>query len=72
MILKLGTGASKEIREAITKPTLENENAAWRMVLPLVYKLKTFYDFSVKLEKMAPKILHELCVSPKLGQPVVG
>jgi hypothetical protein len=42
------------------------------MVLPLVLKLKTFYEFSLKLEDIVPKILHDLCVCPKAGQPVAG
>ena len=65
-------GASKEIREAITKPTPENETAAWETIMPLVLKLKSFYDFSLKLELIVPKILHELCVSPKPVQPIAG
>jgi hypothetical protein len=42
------------------------------MVMPLVMKLKTFYDFSLKLETIVPKILHALCISPKPVQPVAG
>jgi CYRIA/CYRIB Rac1 binding domain len=68
----LFAGASKEIREAITNPTPENEATAWEMVMPLVLKLKTFYDFSLKLEEIVPKILHALCVNPKHGQPIAG
>jgi len=40
--------------------------------MPLVLKLKTFYDFSLKLEEIVPKILHALCVNPKHGQPIAG
>lgn len=58
-------GASKEIREAITKPTPENEATAWTTLMPLVLKLKSFYDFSLKLESVVPKILKELCSSQK-------
>ena len=66
------SGASKEIREAITNPTPENESKAWEMVMPLVLKLKTFYEFSLKLETIVPKILHALCISPKPVQPIAG
>jgi len=54
-------GASKEIREAITNHTAESELQAWTTVLPLVLKLKTFFEFSRKLEDLVPKILNELC-----------
>ena len=40
--------------------------------MPLVLKLKSFYDFSLKLESIVPKILHELCLSPRPGQPIAG
>jgi len=42
------------------------------MVMPLVLKLKTFYDFSLKLAELVPKILHELCVDAKPGQPIAA
>lgn len=54
-------GASKEIREAISNQTAESELQAWNTVLPLVLKLKTFFEFSKKLEEMVPKILSKLC-----------
>jgi hypothetical protein len=72
MYYKLLIGGSKEIREAITKPTPENEAKAWETIMPLVLKLKSFYDFSLKLESIVPKILHELCLSPRPGQPIAG
>lgn len=65
-------GASKEIREAITKPSLETEFKAWEAIYPLVMKLKTFYDFSIEMEAVVPKILRELCVkhTPGVGTAV--
>lgn len=59
--LKSYKGASKEIRESITNKTSEAEIQAWSTVLPLVLKLKTFFEFSKKLEDTVPKILNELC-----------
>lgn len=44
-------GAGREIREAITTPNEECQKKAWRTVVPLVVKLKRFYDFSLKLGK---------------------
>ena len=61
--LKNYKGASREIREAIAKPTEENEAAAWEALQPLVLKLRTFYDFSKALDAMAPKILKVLSES---------
>lgn len=54
-------GASKEIREAIARPTDENESAAWNALQPLVLKLRTFFDFSKELNVIVPKILMVLC-----------
>nr|XP_057924807.1 CYFIP-related Rac1 interactor B-like [Doryrhamphus excisus] len=45
------TGAGEEIRQAIQSPSEEGvQERAWSAVLPLVTKLKTFYEFSHKLE----------------------
>ncbi|KAL0270617.1 UNVERIFIED_CONTAM: hypothetical protein PYX00_007966 [Menopon gallinae] len=54
-------GAGREIREAIACPSEETQKQAWNAVLPLVAKLKKFYQFSTQLEKVVPKILAELC-----------
>lgn len=45
-------GASEEIREAIANPRNEElQDYAWAAVLPLVGKLKSFYEFSIQLGK---------------------
>ncbi|XP_061835153.1 CYFIP-related Rac1 interactor B-like [Nerophis lumbriciformis] len=45
------TGAGEEIRQAIQSPNEEGvQEKAWSAVLPLVTKLKNFYEFSHKLE----------------------
>ncbi|XP_075225691.1 CYFIP-related Rac1 interactor B [Lycorma delicatula] len=54
-------GAGREIREAISSPTEETQHRAWVTVVPLVTKLKRFFDFSLELEEVVPKILGELC-----------
>ncbi|MED6251876.1 hypothetical protein ATANTOWER_004013 [Ataeniobius toweri] len=44
-------GAGEEIRQAIQNPNVEGvQEKAWAAVVPLVAKLKTFYEFSQKLE----------------------
>ncbi|KAF3698540.1 Protein FAM49B [Channa argus] len=44
-------GAGEEIRQAIQSPGVEQvQEKAWSAVVPLVTKLKTFYEFSQKLE----------------------
>ncbi|XP_028987898.1 CYFIP-related Rac1 interactor B isoform X2 [Betta splendens] len=44
-------GAGEEIRQAIQSPGVEKvQEKAWSSVVPLVQKLKTFYEFSQKLE----------------------
>ncbi|XP_076669693.1 CYFIP-related Rac1 interactor B isoform X2 [Andrena cerasifolii] len=54
-------GAGKEIREAISAPTEECQRKAYLTVAPLVAKLKRFYEFSLELERVVPKILGQLC-----------
>ncbi|XP_063234676.1 CYFIP-related Rac1 interactor B [Bacillus rossius redtenbacheri] len=57
-------GAGKEIREAISSPTDEFQQRAWQAVIPLVSKLKRFYEFSTELENVVPRILFQLCSGP--------
>ncbi|CAG2169791.1 unnamed protein product, partial [Oppiella nova] len=55
-------GAGPEIREAIGNPLNEEfQLKAWDAVLPLVNKLKHFYEFSLRLEDCVPKLLSALC-----------
>ncbi|XP_054624714.1 CYFIP-related Rac1 interactor B-like isoform X4 [Dunckerocampus dactyliophorus] len=55
------TGAGEEIRQAIQSPNEEGvQERAWSAVLPLVTKLKTFYEFSHKLECSLPCLLDVL------------
>uniref|UniRef100_T1JF15 CYRIA/CYRIB Rac1 binding domain-containing protein n=1 Tax=Strigamia maritima TaxID=126957 RepID=T1JF15_STRMM len=55
-------GAGNEIREAIANPRSGNlQERAWQVVIPLVSKLKRFYEFSLELEMIVPKILWQLC-----------
>ncbi|XP_052128861.1 CYFIP-related Rac1 interactor B [Frankliniella occidentalis] len=57
-------GAGREIREAIANPSDEYQTKAWSAVLPLVSKLKRFYEFSLELDAVVPKILFQLCSGP--------
>jgi hypothetical protein len=43
--------ASELIRAAIASPTPENENRAWEAVLPIVDKLRDFYEYAAELGK---------------------
>lgn len=54
-------GCEDFIRKAITNPGPETEEAAWEAVLPAVDELKQFYDFSLELEEVFPKLLVALC-----------
>lgn len=63
--LKQYKGAGNEIREAIANPRATAlQDRAWESVLPLVTKLRKFYEFSLKLEMVVPKILWDLCSGP--------
>ncbi|XP_046554655.1 CYFIP-related Rac1 interactor B-like [Haliotis rubra] len=60
--LRKYTGATEEIRQAISNPTIaEHQEKALEAVFPLVLKLKAFYEFSLKLENVVPDLLRELC-----------
>lgn len=51
-------GAGEEIRQAIQSPSVEGvQERAWSAVVPLVTKLKTFYEFSQKLESSLQSLL---------------
>lgn len=52
-------GAGKEIREAIATPNEECQRKAWISVVPLVTKLKRFYDFSKELGKGDPGVFFQ-------------
>lgn len=52
-------GAGKEIREAIATPNEECQRKAWISVVPLVTKLKRFYDFSKELGKGDPRVFFQ-------------
>ena len=54
-------GCEEFIRKAITTPTPENEEAAWKAVLPAVDRLQEFFDFATTLEEIFPMLLVALC-----------
>ncbi|XP_064624240.1 CYFIP-related Rac1 interactor B-like isoform X2 [Lineus longissimus] len=55
------TGASNQIRSAISNPREDDkQEAAWQSVCPLVLQLKKFHEFSLKLETIIPEILYAL------------
>lgn len=52
--LKNYTSASTLVRTAIASPTEENEDNAWKAVLPIVDMLKEFYGYASDLRKFSP------------------
>jgi len=54
-------GCEEFIRRAITNPSPDTEEEAWNAVLPAVEQLKEFYDYSLELESVFPKLLVALC-----------
>lgn len=50
-LLKGYVSASDQIRDAIAKPTPENEAQAWEAVSPTVDILRDIYDYSADLRK---------------------
>jgi hypothetical protein len=60
--LQFYAGASTEIRDAISNPRMEeSQDKAWRAVVPLVSRLKQYFDFSISLETTVPNLLSVLC-----------
>ncbi|CEP13975.1 hypothetical protein [Parasitella parasitica] len=60
-LLKNYVPASDEIRDAIAKPTPENETRAWDAVSPTVDFLRDIYGYSIDLQEGLPKLLGVLC-----------
>ncbi len=54
-------GATKEIREAIGRPSTDSESRAWAALQPSVEKLRSFFEFSLRLEEVVPDLLNALC-----------
>ncbi|XP_054772733.1 CYFIP-related Rac1 interactor B-like [Lytechinus pictus] len=56
-------GAGEEIRQAITSPRDNDlQQNAWASVCPLVARLKRYYEFSIKLDKVNQELLNALCI----------
>lgn len=56
------SGAGEEIRQAITSPRDNDlQQLAWGAVCPLVARLKKYYEFSIKLDKVNQELLNALC-----------
>ncbi|GAA5805313.1 hypothetical protein EDC94DRAFT_639395 [Helicostylum pulchrum] len=60
-LLRSYVPASEQIRDAIAKPTPENESRAWEAVSPTVDILRDIYDYSADLKEGLPKLLSVLC-----------
>ncbi|KAJ2601528.1 hypothetical protein H4R99_002967 [Coemansia sp. RSA 1722] len=54
-------GASDEIRTAISQPSSENEEAAWRKICPSAQLLRKCYEYAQSIDRIIPSILEELC-----------
>lgn len=60
-VLSRYTGCGDFIRQAISTPNRQNEDAAWNAVSPAVLKLKEYYEFALRIEEAFPKALMFLC-----------
>ena len=56
-------GCDELIRQAITAPSPETEDAAWQAVLPRVDEIARFYEFSKEIERVFPTLVVALCNS---------
>lgn len=66
--LKDYKGCGEFIRRAISQPSKDTEDLAWRQVCPQVKKLKEFFLFSTELEECFTSILLYLFDSNKSQQ----
>merc|ERR1712223_758247 len=53
--------AEAETKAAMSKPSPETERKAWDAVLPNMFKLKEFCDFSKRMSPIVTKIFKQLC-----------
>ncbi|KAJ2623691.1 hypothetical protein GGI26_002138 [Coemansia sp. RSA 1358] len=61
--------SNEEIRAAISQPTPENEEAAWRKIGPSVLLLVECYQYAQNVERLIPDILDELCRQANYEDP---
>ncbi|KAJ1943633.1 hypothetical protein GGF37_002559, partial [Kickxella alabastrina] len=54
-------GGGEEIRVAISQPTEENEEAAWRKICPSAALLLKCFEYAQDIDRIIPTILEELC-----------
>lgn len=66
--LQAYNGAVDQIRQAISNPSdADAQTQAWDSVVPLVGKLKVFYNYSSEVEQKLPMLLQQLCANDPLG-----
>jgi len=53
-------GCDSAIKAAISTPSVETDDACWKLLLPSVDVLKRFYDFSEDLAQLTPNLLKNL------------
>uniref|UniRef100_A0A6B2LBS7 CYRIA/CYRIB Rac1 binding domain-containing protein n=1 Tax=Arcella intermedia TaxID=1963864 RepID=A0A6B2LBS7_9EUKA len=61
------TGCEEPIRKALNDPSPSTESTAWKAVSASVVALKSFYDFSLELERLWVKILPCLCTDEPIN-----
>ncbi|KAJ3277488.1 Protein fam49a, partial [Blyttiomyces sp. JEL0837] len=66
-VLRQYNGCGDAIRKAISNPSRETEDAAWQVVSPAVIKLKDYYEFSLRLEDVFPRLLQFFCSQGNAG-----
>jgi len=60
-------GCEDVIRKALNDPNPKTEEAAWKTVSKAVEKLHSFYQFSLALENVWPKILDCVCLEDSVA-----
>lgn len=56
-------GCDELIRQAITAPSPDTEDAAWQAVLPRVDEIARYYEYSKEIERVFPTLVIALCKS---------
>ncbi|CAO3592039.1 unnamed protein product [Absidia cylindrospora] len=63
-----GYSPSDTFKSAIENATTENEEMAWRTVLPTVEMLRSFYQYASELQNSLPRLLFVLCKDNQFDQ----
>ncbi|KAJ3071992.1 Protein fam49a [Podochytrium sp. JEL0797] len=63
-------GCGDTIRAAISRPSPQTEEEAWRLLVPAILQLKLFYDYSNQIDEALPRVLAFFADGPNMMESV--